>query len=94
MLTLAGDFHDADVELRLPYHGPCYSPHALLAVDEFVSDLLADLAANGVPVNQLHAEYGQLRLSSASWQSMSCCLPRAMSWINTRTTRSKPITVA
>jgi glutamine synthetase len=47
------------------YHAPCYSPHALLEVDEFIGDLLSDLAANGVPVNQLHAEYGpaQVELS-------------------------------
>jgi glutamine synthetase len=47
------------------YQAPCYSPHALLEVDEFIGDLLSDLAANGVPVNQLHAEYGpaQVELS-------------------------------
>ncbi|MGH4024590.1 MAG: glutamine synthetase, partial [Pseudonocardiaceae bacterium] len=47
--------------------GPTYSPHAMLAVDEFVAAVLADLAANGVPVNQLHAEYGpgQMEVSIA-----------------------------
>jgi glutamine synthetase len=30
----------------------------MLAVDEFAAQLLADLAANGVSVGQLHAEYG------------------------------------
>ena len=47
--------------------GPTYSPHAMLAVDEFVAAVLADLAANGVPVNQLHAEYGpgQMEISIA-----------------------------
>lgn len=51
-----------------PAHpGPAYSPHALLAVDEFVGALLRDLAANGVPVGQLHAEYGpaQVEISLA-----------------------------
>jgi glutamine synthetase len=50
------------------HHGPAYSPHALLAVDEFVGALLADLAANGVPVNQLHAEFGvaQMEVSIAA----------------------------
>ncbi|MBV8540855.1 MAG: glutamine synthetase [Pseudonocardiales bacterium] len=64
VLTQAGD-PDPGGEPRLAYHAPAYSPHALLAVDEFVADLLADLAANGVPVHQLHAEYGpaQVELS-------------------------------
>ena len=38
--------------------GPAYSPHALLQVDEFAAAVLRDLAANGVPVGQFHAEYG------------------------------------
>ncbi|MGH3753257.1 MAG: glutamine synthetase [Pseudonocardiaceae bacterium] len=65
VLTQAGDAGDFGGELRLAHQGPAYSPHALLAVDEFVADVLADLAANGVPVYQLHAEYGpaQLELS-------------------------------
>lgn len=58
VLAHAGQHGDSDGELRLAHPGPAYSPHALLAVDEFVVALLADLAANGVPVNQLHAEYG------------------------------------
>jgi glutamine synthetase len=64
VLTTADDVNDGG-EPRLAYRAPAYSPHALLAVDEFVADLLADLAANGVPVNQLHAEYGpaQVELS-------------------------------
>ncbi len=47
--------------------GPAYSPHALLQVDEFAAAVLRDLAANGVPVGQLHAEYGlsQLEVSLA-----------------------------
>jgi glutamine synthetase len=62
VLTQAGEF---DAAPRLAYQAPAYSPHALLEVDEFVADLLADLAANGVPVHQLHAEYGpaQVELS-------------------------------
>ncbi|MEO7193379.1 MAG: glutamine synthetase family protein [Pseudonocardiaceae bacterium] len=68
VLTQAGDPGDPGDEPRLAYHAPAYSPHALLAVDEFVADLLADLAANGVPVHQLHAEYGpaQVELSIAA----------------------------
>ncbi|MDQ2791745.1 MAG: glutamine synthetase [Pseudonocardiales bacterium] len=65
VLTQAGDLGETGGEPRLAYQAPAYSPHALLAVDEFVADLLADLADNGVPVNQLHAEYGpgQVELS-------------------------------
>jgi glutamine synthetase len=65
VLTLAGEFGDSGATPRLAYQAPAYSPHALLEVDEFVADLLTDLAANGVPVNQLHAEYGpaQVELS-------------------------------
>ncbi len=48
----------AGEELAPAHSGPVYSPHAMLAVDEFAAQLLADLAANGVPVGQLHAEYG------------------------------------
>ncbi|HSL09248.1 MAG TPA: glutamine synthetase family protein [Pseudonocardiaceae bacterium] len=58
VLTHAAGPDGSDEEPRLAHHGPAYSPHALLAVDEFVVALLADLTANGVPVNQLHAEYG------------------------------------
>lgn len=47
--------------------GPAYSPHALLQVDDFAAAVLRDLEANGVPVGQLHAEYGlsQLEVSLA-----------------------------
>ncbi|MGH4008211.1 MAG: glutamine synthetase [Pseudonocardiaceae bacterium] len=64
VLTQLGDPSDPG-EPQLAHHGPAYSPHALLAVDEFVVAVLADLTANGVPVNQLHAEYGpaQVELS-------------------------------
>src|SRR5579859_7529165 len=48
--------------------GPAYSPHALLQVDEFAGAVLRDLAANGVPVGQFHAEYGlsQVEVSLAA----------------------------
>ncbi len=56
--------HDA-VELRPAHHGPAYSPHALLEIDAFAASLLRDLAANGLRIGQLHAEYGlaQVELS-------------------------------
>jgi glutamine synthetase len=56
--------HEAE-ELQPAHHGPAYSPHALLAVDEFVAQLLRDLDANGLNIGQLHAEYGlaQVELS-------------------------------
>jgi len=38
--------------------GPAYSAQALLDVDEFAAQLMHDLAANGIVVGQLHAEYG------------------------------------
>lgn len=62
-------FVAADAEDVQPaHHGPAYSPHALLEVDEFASALLRDLAANGLRINQLHAEYGlaQVELSLAA----------------------------
>jgi glutamine synthetase len=43
-------------------HGPAYGPSALLQVDEFAAAVLRDLAANGVPVGQFHAEYGLSQL--------------------------------
>jgi glutamine synthetase len=56
---------EAGEELAPAHHGPVYSPHAMLAVDEFAVQLLADFDANGVPIGQLHAEYGlaQMELS-------------------------------
>ena len=48
----------AGEELAPAHAGPVYSPHAMLAVDEFAAQLLSDLAANGISVGQLHAEYG------------------------------------
>jgi glutamine synthetase len=44
------------------HHGPAYSAPALLDVDEFAASALADLAANGIAVGQLHAEYGPAQL--------------------------------
>ena len=57
----AGDFEPA-------HPGPAYSPHALVPVDAFVADVLRDCAANGLPLGQLHAEYGpaQMELSIAA----------------------------
>jgi glutamine synthetase len=52
-------------ELVPAHHGPAYSPHALLAVDELVAQLLRDLDANGLAVGQLHAEYGLAQLEVA-----------------------------
>lgn len=49
-------------DLRPAHGGPAYSPHALLAVDEFAAQLLDDLAANGLKIGQLHAEYGLSQL--------------------------------
>ena len=47
------------------HRGPVYSPNAMLDVTEFVSELLADLDANGLRIGQIHAEYGwsQMELS-------------------------------
>jgi glutamine synthetase len=53
----------------VPAHpGPAYSPHALVPVDGFVTDVLRDCAANGLELGQLHAEYGpaQVELSLAA----------------------------
>jgi glutamine synthetase len=44
------------------HQGPAYGPAALLQVDEFAAAVLRDLAANGVPVGQFHAEYGLSQL--------------------------------
>ena len=44
------------------HRGPAYSAHAMLDVHGFVDDLLADLAANGVEIGQLHAEYGEAQV--------------------------------
>ncbi|GAA3391134.1 glutamine synthetase family protein [Cryptosporangium minutisporangium] len=51
-----------DAQLSPAHRGPAYSPTALLHVDEFAAQLLGDLAADGIPVGQLHAEHGASRL--------------------------------
>ena len=55
-------------DLQPAHHGPAYSPHSLIGLDEFVADVLRDSAANGLEIGQLHAEYGpaQLELSLAA----------------------------
>jgi glutamine synthetase len=66
-------FVGADTDDVVPaHHGPAYSPHALLQVDEFAAALLRDLDANGLRINQLHAEYGlaQVELSLAAGDPM------------------------
>ena len=45
-------------ELHFVHTGPSYGPARTLAVDEFAEQLLDDLEANGVQVNQFHGEYG------------------------------------
>lgn len=42
--------------------GPAYSAAALNELDGFVAQLLDDLAANGLAIGQLHAEYGLSQL--------------------------------
>lgn len=52
-----------------PLHrGPGYSPFALLPAEALLTELLAALEAQGVPVDQLHSEYsdGQYELSVAA----------------------------
>ncbi|WP_433290339.1 glutamine synthetase [Pseudonocardia sp. CA-142604] len=63
-----GVYAEGGPDELVPAHpGPAYSPHALLAVDEFMADVLRDFAANGLEIGQLHAEYGpaQMELSLA-----------------------------
>jgi glutamine synthetase len=58
-----------DDESLLPAHpGPAYSPHALLAIDDFVASVMRDAEANGLRLGQVHAEYGpaQVELSLAA----------------------------
>ncbi|WP_072806576.1 glutamine synthetase family protein [Rhodococcoides yunnanense] len=47
------------------HRGPAYSANALRDIDEFTVQLLRDLAANGIPIGQLHAEYGGSQLEIA-----------------------------
>ncbi|NJP92979.1 glutamine synthetase [Nonomuraea sp. FMUSA5-5] len=54
-LSAADDPHD---DPRPVYDGPSYGPTKMLAVDAFAEQLLRDLNRNGVPIGQLHGEYG------------------------------------
>ncbi|MBF4161060.1 type I glutamate--ammonia ligase [Nocardioides acrostichi] len=56
---------EGGAELVPAHRGPAYSPKALLDVDEFVVQLLGDLAEAGVPVGQVHAEYGGAQVELA-----------------------------
>lgn len=47
------------------HRGPAYGPNALRDVDDFVRQLLGDLAANGIGIGQLHAEYGESQVEIA-----------------------------
>ncbi|MFC5995904.1 glutamine synthetase [Pseudonocardia hispaniensis] len=61
-----GVYLDDLADPPVPAHsGPAYSPHALVAIDEFIAAVLRDFAGNGLRINQLHAEYGpaQVELS-------------------------------
>jgi glutamine synthetase len=67
-------FVGRDTDAVEPAHrGPAYSAQALLEIDEFAATLLADLEANGLPVGQLHAEYGlaQVEVSLAATDPLS-----------------------
>ncbi|AQZ62111.1 glutamine synthetase [[Actinomadura] parvosata subsp. kistnae] len=54
-LSAADDPRD---DPRPVYDGPSYGPVKMLAVDAFAEQLLRDLNRNGVPIGQLHGEYG------------------------------------
>ncbi len=58
-------FEHPDGELLPAHRGPAYSVNALRDVDELTRQLLADLAANGIGVGQLHAEYGGAQVEIA-----------------------------
>jgi glutamine synthetase len=63
-----------EADAIVPAHsGPAYSPHALVAIDEFVAAVLRDFTANGLRIGQLHAEYGpaQVELSLAATDPVS-----------------------
>ncbi len=67
-------FAGQDDDEAIPAHrGPAYSPHALLQIDELVSDLLRDFDSNGLTIGQIHAEYGlaQVELSLAPTDPLS-----------------------
>ncbi|NKQ53146.1 glutamine synthetase [Amycolatopsis sp. K13G38] len=54
-----------DIASAPGHRGPAYSPHALVELDGFIAALLHDFEVNGLPLNQVHAEYGlaQVELS-------------------------------
>ncbi|WP_299053378.1 glutamine synthetase family protein [uncultured Nocardioides sp.] len=56
---------DRDGEVRPAQRGPAYSANAVRDVGEFCRSLLADLAADGVRIGQLHAEYGGSQVEMA-----------------------------
>lgn len=62
-----------DIAATPAHQGPAYSPHALIELDAFVTALLHDCEANGLALNQLHAEYGlaQLELSLRATDPLS-----------------------
>lgn len=64
---------DGTDDLVAAHPGPAYSPHALVPLDAFVTDVLRDFAANGLEIGQLHAEYGpaQVELSLAATDPVS-----------------------
>jgi glutamine synthetase len=47
------------------HHGPAYGPAALTEIDGFVGDVLHDFRANGLRIDQLHAEYGPAQVEVA-----------------------------
>jgi len=63
----------ADIASAPGHQGPAYSPHALIPLDDFVATVLHGFDANGLRLNQLHAEYGlaQLELSLAATDPLS-----------------------
>ncbi|MFP5021288.1 type I glutamate--ammonia ligase [Pseudonocardia phyllosphaerae] len=56
-------YTDDGAEPPVPaFTGPVYGPNALVGLDGFVTRLLSDLAENGVPIGQFHAEFGPAQL--------------------------------
>jgi glutamine synthetase len=70
------------------HRGPVYSPNAMLDVSEFLSDLLADLDANGLGIGQIHAEYAwsQLELSLDAKDPLSAADDQLLARETIRTT--------
>ena len=60
---------------RPAHRGPVYSSKALLDVDEFAVQLLADLDANGIGIGQLHAEFGvaQVEIALDAQDAVAMC---------------------